>query len=262
MPASQEDSQGSASESAGPSWRYPHPTPSIGQFELLSRPPASDTVLGGGLVIPDPQYTLPSQATPPIERQSLYTASSRTVPPSLTSRYSIDASLHDGSRLPRELDEDTNLLPPHFDSNTPSGLPALPSSISMGMDRAALRLPRVPTHPTVDIQVHDAPTSTTSASSTLPPPFTLEPKPQWQPDPVLPVGRAWCGNNLPGLHRGRMLSQGRSSSERVRQSRDDRRYDPIRSSWTDEPSTSSSILHGGPRQPHNPGSKDHQHDED
>lgn len=240
MPVHQEGSQGSASEPVGASWHHPQ---SIGLAEPLSRHPTSGAVLGG-LVIPDPQYTL--QTSSPTERSSVYAASSRIVPPSPTTRYPLDVSLREGGRLHRELDEDTSLPPFQSDLRTSSGLPALP--FIMGSERGTLRLPRVTTNPSLGMQGLDVP-----ASTTIPPPFTLEPPPQWQRDPVLPVGRAWRGSNLSGLHRPYMLTHGRSSSERVRQSRNDRRFDPIRSSWIDEPSTSK---------PHNPDSKDQRRNQD
>jgi hypothetical protein len=49
----------------------------------------------------------------------------------------------------------------------------------------------------------------TLAIHSIPPPFTLEPPPQWQPEPTLPIGPAWRGSNLLGVRRPGSMNHGR-----------------------------------------------------
>jgi hypothetical protein len=132
-------------------------------------------------VIPDPQYVL--RASSPVDRQPpVCVAPSHLVPDSPSAHFQprfVDPAVREERRVRRERYEDINLPPLQVETPVSSRFSALPFPPSGGLLTTCIGSP------------HMAPTS-----PSIPAPFTLEPQPQWQRDPVLPIGPAWRGSNL------------------------------------------------------------------
>lgn len=188
MPSSPpEESRSTWPGPASSGWQYSHSAMSSDkhQLEPLPRPSTSGAALGG-LVIPDPQYVL--RAPSPVDRQApVYVAPSHLVPASPSAHVQprlADPAVHEERRARRERYEDINLPPLQVETPTSSQFPALPLPPSGSL-----------------LAISTGPPHMSPISPSIPPPFTLEPRPRWQRDPVLPIGPAWRGSNLFGSTR-------------------------------------------------------------
>lgn len=172
--------------------RDPHWPSSLaipGRPDAYSRP----STLGSPLETGGPSDPHPRRAASPGEGLP-------RIPASPTHRLSLAAE----TRYPRLDPLQANEPPPQEGSlNLPplaqTGLPS-PSS-----DHPQAGLPSLRDVPSFRRSLTGLP-PTSPTTATLPPPFTLEPQPQWEPETVLPITSAWRGPNYTTSPNSRRLS--------------------------------------------------------